>query len=74
MLLTVGRAVDKKGFDDLLRALALLPAGLHWRLMHVGGGPLLPQLAALARELRVDDRVRWLRSLDLFVNEVLPAV
>jgi len=60
MLLTVGRAVDKKGFDDLLRALALLPAGLHWRLMHVGGGPLLPQLAALARELRVDDRVRWL--------------
>ena len=59
-LLTVGRAVDKKGLDDLLRALALLPPALHWRLMHVGGGPLLPQLAALARELRVGDRVRWL--------------
>jgi glycosyltransferase involved in cell wall biosynthesis len=59
-VLTVGRAVDKKGFDDLLRALALLPASLHWRFVHVGGGPLLAQLATLARELRVDDRVRWL--------------
>jgi len=59
-ILAVGRAVDKKGFDDLLRALALLPPALHWRMVHVGGGPLLPRLAFLARELGIDDRVRWL--------------
>jgi glycosyltransferase involved in cell wall biosynthesis len=58
-VLTLGRAVDKKGFDDLLHALARLDPALHWRLVHVGGGPLLASLDALARELRIDDRVEW---------------
>jgi glycosyltransferase involved in cell wall biosynthesis len=40
ILLSVGRAVAKKGYDDLLAALALLPAGLSWRLIHIGGGAL----------------------------------
>ena len=59
-LLAVGRAVDKKGFDDLLRALARIPADRHWQLLHVGDGPRLPALKALAKELRIDERVRWL--------------
>jgi glycosyltransferase involved in cell wall biosynthesis len=59
-LLAVGRAVDKKGFDDLLRALALLPPDLHWHLRHIGGGPCLAELRRLARELRIDHRVSWL--------------
>lgn len=59
-LLAVGRAVDKKGFDDLLHALARLPAELHWRLDHIGGGPELPALQALARTLGIDPRIRWL--------------
>jgi glycosyltransferase involved in cell wall biosynthesis len=58
-VLCVGRAVDKKGLDDLLEALAAVPAALHWRLVHVGGGPLLPLLARRARELRIDRRVEW---------------
>ena len=58
-LLTVGRAVDKKGFDDLLCALALLPPDRHWRLVHIGGGPLLDPLKATARSLGLADRVRW---------------
>jgi glycosyltransferase involved in cell wall biosynthesis len=58
-IVAIGRAVDKKGFDDLLRALARLPADVHWRLVHVGGGPLLPALRALAAELRIADRVAW---------------
>ena len=78
-ILTVGRAVDKKGFDDLLQALAHLDAKQHWRLLHIGDGPLLPRLRALARELGVAERVRWLgpqahaavleayRSADIFV-------
>src|ERR1700733_1525353 len=40
VLLTVGRAVPKKGYDDLLAALALLPKDLAWRLVHIGGGAL----------------------------------
>jgi len=58
-LLTIGRAVDKKGLDDLLHALALLPRELHWRLAHIGAGPLLAKLDALARSLGIADRVEW---------------
>ena len=58
-ILAVGRAVDKKGFDDLLAALARIPAALHWRFTHIGGGPMRGELEALARRLGVDDRVEW---------------
>ncbi|HJU24452.1 MAG TPA: glycosyltransferase family 4 protein [Casimicrobiaceae bacterium] len=60
MLLAVGRAVDKKGFDVLLSALARLPADCHWQLTHIGDGPRLPLLEQIARESGIDDRVRWL--------------
>ena len=60
MILSVGRAVDKKGFDDLLQALALLPPARHWRLVHVGGGPLVKPLERLARKLGIGERVQWL--------------
>jgi glycosyltransferase involved in cell wall biosynthesis len=58
-ILAVGRAVDKKGFDDLLEALARLDATLAWRFTHIGDGPLAPALARLAQRLRIDARVRW---------------
>lgn len=58
-LLTVGRAVEKKGFDTLLDALALLPKDLHWRLTHIGGGPLLPKLKTQAERLGVQDKIEW---------------
>ena len=58
-VLSVGRAVDKKGFDDLLEALARLPATPSWTFSHVGGGPLLPTLAAQAQRLGIADRVHW---------------
>ena len=62
-LLSVGRAVDKKGYDDLLRALAELPADLHWRFTHIGRGELLEQLRNQARELGIEARVEWLGAL-----------
>ena len=62
-LLCVGRAVDKKGLDDLLRALARLPRALQWQLLHVGDGPLLPSLRTLATTLGIADRVQWCGSL-----------
>jgi glycosyltransferase involved in cell wall biosynthesis len=79
VIASVGRAVEKKGYDDLLGALALLPPGLHWRFIHVGGGPLLGALKARAQTLGVAARIEWrgpatqaevlelLRSADVFV-------
>jgi glycosyltransferase involved in cell wall biosynthesis len=58
-VLSVGRAVEKKGYDVLLRALALLPAGLAWRFEHIGGGDVLPKLKALAEELGLSGRIAW---------------
>ena len=62
-ILSVGRLVDKKGYDDLLDALAMLPPGLAWTLEVVGGGPLDTKLRGQAETLGIADRVRWLGSL-----------
>lgn len=78
-IVSVGRAVAKKGFDDLLEALAALPADLHWRFAHIGGGPLLGELKTRAAASGIGDRVAFLgaksqpdvvallREADLFV-------
>lgn len=78
-LLSVGRAVEKKGYEDLLEALALLPPGLDWRLTHIGGGALSKHLKDRAAALGLSQRIAWLgaqpqdrvleayRAADLFV-------
>ncbi len=58
-LLSVGRAVPKKGYDDLIDALARLPADLHWRLTHIGGGPALKTLKRRAEKAGIAGRVDW---------------
>ena len=58
-LLSVGRLVEKKGTDVLLDALALLPAQLHWELVHVGGGPLREAMVAKAERLGLAERISW---------------
>ena len=59
IILSVGRAVAKKGYDDLLEALARLPPALHWRFVHVGGGALLPRLRRQAERLGIAERIAW---------------
>jgi glycosyltransferase involved in cell wall biosynthesis len=59
VILSVGRAVAKKGYDVLLDALARLPAHLHWRFVHIGGGALLPALRARAQSLGLSERMEW---------------
>lgn len=78
-LLSVGRLVEKKGFDRLIAALALLPEGLDWRWTHIGGGDLKTSLADTARAAGVARRIEWrgacdqpqvieaMRAADLFV-------
>jgi glycosyltransferase involved in cell wall biosynthesis len=58
-IISVGRAVEKKGFDILLSALSLLPNDLHWRFEHIGGGERLKELQALAAELGIANKVTW---------------
>jgi glycosyltransferase involved in cell wall biosynthesis len=62
-ILSVGRAVEKKGYDVLLRALALLPGDLNWRFEHIGGGDGLGALKSLAEELGLSARVAWKGAL-----------
>ncbi|HEX4885303.1 MAG TPA: glycosyltransferase family 4 protein, partial [Casimicrobiaceae bacterium] len=59
VVVAVGRAVEKKGFDDLLAALARLPPSMRWRLEHAGGGPLLPALRAQAEAAGIAQRIAW---------------
>jgi glycosyltransferase involved in cell wall biosynthesis len=60
VILSVGRKVEKKGYDDLLEALARLPAGLHWRFEHIGAGELSDALKAQASRLGIAERCTWL--------------
>src|SRR5205823_2916756 len=59
VVLSVGRAVEKKGYDDLLAALALLPPDLAWRFVHIGGGVLAERLQRQATRLGLDGRIEW---------------
>ena len=62
-ILSVGRLVEKKGFDDLLGALATLTPALAWTLDIVGGGALEARLRRKATALGIGERVRWHGSL-----------
>ncbi|MEP9389167.1 glycosyltransferase [Mesorhizobium sp. KR9-304] len=78
-LISVGRLVEKKGYNLLLDALARLPPSLNWRFVHIGGGELSETLKARARKLGLSERVEWrgardqsevvaaLREADIFV-------
>ena len=58
-ILSVGRTVSKKGYDDLIGALAALPPTLQWRLVHIGGGKLADKLQRQARHAGIADRITW---------------
>ncbi len=62
-LLSVGRAVEKKGYEDLLQALARLPGDLHWRLVHVGGGVRREALRGQGTRLGLRARIDWRGAL-----------
>lgn len=78
-LLSVGRAVEKKGYDGLLESLTMLPSDLHWHLTHIGGGGELDRLKDKANGLGIGQFITWLgaqpqekvldafRQADLFV-------
>ncbi|MEZ5774742.1 MAG: glycosyltransferase family 4 protein [Hyphomicrobiaceae bacterium] len=62
-ILSVGRAVAKKGYPVLIEALARLPAEPPWTFTHVGAGAEAEALKALATSRGIADRVRFLGAM-----------
>jgi glycosyltransferase involved in cell wall biosynthesis len=58
----VGRVSHEKGLDVLVRALPAL-SDVSVQLTVIGDGPERPNVEALARDLRVDQRLRWMGTL-----------
>lgn len=60
-VLSVGRLIERKGFEVLIEAFSRLPAHLRsWKLVIAGSGPLRKQLEGKARESGVDKSVQFL--------------
>lgn len=57
-LITTGRLVIKNAVDDIIKAMALLPANV--KFISIGRGPLESELRELAKKLKVEDRVRFI--------------
>ena len=60
VLLSAGHLIPRKGHDLVIRALAAIPEAT---LLIVGGGPEKARLEALARELNLADRVRFVGAV-----------
>lgn len=58
-ILSVGRAVAKKGYPDVLNALAALPDAVDWHFTHIGGGNDLSELKSLAESLGIAHKIDW---------------
>ena len=63
-MMSVGRLVEKKGFDNLIDALALLPKTLDWHWTHIGGGALDGEMRARADAAGISARITWRGACD----------
>ncbi|WP_282120749.1 glycosyltransferase family 4 protein [Ruegeria atlantica] len=63
-MLSVGRLVEKKGFDRLIDAFAILPNSLDWHWTHIGGGALGDALRERAEAQGIADRITWKGACD----------
>lgn len=60
-MVSVGRFVEKKGFDDLLRALAIVKKKTNkpFKCSIIGGGPLEKELRDLSDALEINDIIEY---------------
>jgi len=71
-LIFIGRLVDKKGLEFLVRALPqVLTQHNNINLTIVGDGPLKPSLQALCQKLNISNSVRFIGAVK---NEAIPAL
>ena len=73
VLLTVARLVPRKGIDRSLQAFAEVPAAVRadWFYLIAGDGPERHALEVRARELGIENEVRWLGPV---VDDELPVL
>ncbi|MFC1608195.1 glycosyltransferase family 4 protein [Candidatus Latescibacterota bacterium] len=64
LLVTVGRLVERKGHDLVLRTLSMMKSHPDLHYVIAGSGPDLERLESLALELGVDERVTFLGRVD----------
>jgi len=66
-LISVGNFVEKKGFDDLLKALAIvkIKASKAFKCLIIGDGPLKEEIHSLADNLKLNDVVEFRGYLKL---------
>ena len=80
MIFSAGRFIERKGYTDLIAALARLPpefAGRRWCCVIAGSGPQEAKLKALVKECGLQEQILWTgwlnapgdyyRAADLFV-------
>ena len=70
VFLTIARAIEKKGLDVVLKALATLPKEIYWRWVHIGGGVLKKEYMKLAKDLGVFEKCDF--QSPLTQDEVMP--
>ncbi|MGB3245912.1 MAG: glycosyltransferase family 4 protein [Sulfitobacter sp.] len=63
-IMSVGRLVEKKGYDNLIDALAQLPESVDWHFTHIGGGALDAEMQARATARGVANRITWRGACD----------
>lgn len=71
VLLSLGRHVKRKGFDDAIKALAYLQDIEDIRLLIVGEGPQKPTLVKLTNKLHLEKKVRFLGFVP---SKILPHI
>ncbi|MBI2065381.1 MAG: glycosyltransferase [Candidatus Yanofskybacteria bacterium] len=71
-IVSVGRFVEKKGFEDLIRALAIVKekGARKFKCYIVGDGPLRERISSLVKSLKVDDVIEFMgfMSIDKILN------
>ena len=71
-LVSIGQLKESRGYVDLLNALADMPKGTHWRLVHIGEGKDGPAIRQHALNLGLGPKVIWRGPCDQ--TEVLAAL
>jgi len=61
-LVTTSRLVHKNAIDDVIRALTMLPENIYFII--VGGGPDEAKLKKLARDLKVEQRTKFIGQVE----------
>lgn len=62
LIVSLGRLIERKGFEYVLRALARLPMA-NVKLLLMGDGPLKPHLIKLSRSLSIEHKVIFLGAV-----------